>query len=217
MCTVFFAYSKVPRLHLQLHACLKVGMFGRGKHLAKSKKFQPAPASPKLVRVYQKRRQWTNEQIKQALKAVQTGSLINEAALDYGVPRTTLKDRLSGRVKYGDKPGPKQYLKSEEETELNTSLTTCASVGYGKTSGGVMGIAQSVAMDKGILRSVRVGGINSRQKDLSLRFVVITCAQIRMSAINCHLCTDPHHNHWLKYSMQNNSTFLIHEVEFLSQ
>ena len=63
------------------------------------------------------------------MKAVETGNLINQAALDHGVPPTTLKDMLSGRVK----PGPKQYLNSEEETELATFLKTCASVGYGKT------------------------------------------------------------------------------------
>ena len=77
------------------------------------------------------------------MKAVETGSLINQAALDHGVPHTTLKDRLSGRVKHGDKPGPKQYLNSEEETELATCLKICASVGYGKTRRDVMGIAQS--------------------------------------------------------------------------
>ena len=64
------------------------------------------------------------------MKAVETGSLINQAALDHGMPPTTLKDRLSGRVKHGDKPGPKQYLNSEGETELATFLKTFVSVGY---------------------------------------------------------------------------------------
>ena len=40
--------------------------------------------------------------MEQAIKAVETGS----SALDHGVPPTTLKDRLSGRLKHGDKPGP---------------------------------------------------------------------------------------------------------------
>lgn len=34
----------------------------------------------------------------------------NKAADLHGVPRSTLKDRLSGRVIHGVKPGPKPYL-----------------------------------------------------------------------------------------------------------
>ena len=89
------------------------------------------------------------------MKAVETGSLINQAALDHGVPPTTLKDRLSSRVMHGVKPGPKQYLISEEETELAAFLKTCSTVGYGKRRD-VMGIAQPVAMNKEILRGHRI-------------------------------------------------------------
>ena len=60
--------------------------------------------------------------MQQVMKTVETGSLINQAALDHGVPPTTVKDRLSGRVKHGEKSGPQQYLNSEEETELATFL-----------------------------------------------------------------------------------------------
>ena len=34
--------------------------------------------------------------MKAAMKAVEKGSSINKATLDHDVPRTTLKDRLSG-------------------------------------------------------------------------------------------------------------------------
>ena len=122
------------------------------------------------------------------MKAVETGSKINQAALDHGVPPTMLKDRLSGRVQHGVKSGPKQYLSCEEETELATFLKSCASVGYGKTRRDVMGIAQSVAMDKGILRGHRISQGWWRQflkwqKDLSLKRGD-NCAQVRMNAIN---------------------------------
>ena len=111
------------------------------KRLTKRKQSQLALASVKLVRVPRKRKQWTNEQMEQAMKAVETRSKINQAALDHGVPPTMLKDRLSGRVQHGVKSGPKQYLSCEEETELATFLKSCASVGYGKTRRDVMGIA----------------------------------------------------------------------------
>ena len=45
---------------------------------------------------------------------------IDRYATVYGVPRTTLKDRLSCRVEYGTKPGPKAYLNQEEEESLAT-------------------------------------------------------------------------------------------------
>ena len=43
---------------------------------------------------------------------------INQAAREYGVPASTLKDRLSCRVVHGTKPGPVSYLNAEEEADL---------------------------------------------------------------------------------------------------
>ena len=36
-----------------------------------------------------------------------------QAALSYGVPRTTLKDRVAGRVLHGSNFGPQPYLTTE--------------------------------------------------------------------------------------------------------
>ena len=38
---------------------------------------------------------------------------------EYNLPRTTLKDRLAGRVKNGSKSGPDPYLTSSEEDKSN--------------------------------------------------------------------------------------------------
>ncbi len=43
---------------------------------------------------------------------------VNRAALEFGVPRTTLKDRIAGRVVHGTNIGPRKYLSLEEEQEL---------------------------------------------------------------------------------------------------
>ena len=76
-----------------------------------------------------KRKQWTNEQMIAAMEAVETGENgINRAAVDHGVPKTTLKNRLSGCVKHGKKPGP-DYLNQEEEKELVSFVKSCASIG----------------------------------------------------------------------------------------
>ena len=43
---------------------------------------------------------------------------INMAARTFSVPPSTLKDRISGRVKYGTKSGPVPYLDESEEKKL---------------------------------------------------------------------------------------------------
>ena len=73
---------------------------------------------------------------------------VKRAADDHGVPVSTLRDRISGRVVHGTKPGPKPYLSGEEEKELSSFLKSRANVGYGKTRKDVLCIAQSVASEK---------------------------------------------------------------------
>ena len=88
-----------------------------------------------------KRKQWTETQMIKAIEAVKSRkSGVNRAARDHGIPATTLKDRLSGRVKENCHPGPSRYLTENEENELSTFVKDCASIGYGKTRQEVMRI-----------------------------------------------------------------------------
>jgi len=41
----------------------------------------------------------------------------------------TLKNRISGRVKHGTKPGPQSYLTPEEESELADFLVNACKMG----------------------------------------------------------------------------------------
>ena len=94
------------------------------------------------------------------MKVVEEGSsTVNKAALDHGVPKTTLKDWLGGRVQHGVNPGLKPYLDNSEETELASFIEHCASIGYGKTQKDIMCIAQSTAAKKGLLKkkAIRTG------------------------------------------------------------
>ena len=69
-----------------------------------------------------------------AISRVQDDGLsVNQAADLHGVPRSTLKDRLSGRVIHGTKSGPKSYLTAEEENELVMHLLQVSKMGFGKT------------------------------------------------------------------------------------
>ena len=76
-----------------------------------------APAVLQTLKVT-KRKQWSNDAMVAALEAVKNGIPIKRAALDHGVPRSTLQDRCHGRVVHGTKPGPQAYLSHSEETEL---------------------------------------------------------------------------------------------------
>ena len=101
-----------------------------------------------------KRKQWTEEGMLAALKAVEEGISVSRVARDYGVPRNTLYDRVSGRVVHGVKPGPKPYLNQSEEKELGSYLKHCAKVGYGKTRKDVLCIVESVTRSAAIYTCV---------------------------------------------------------------
>ena len=80
-----------------------------------------------------KRKQWSDEAMLAALEAVKNGSSIKRAALEHGVPRTTLSDRHLGKVVHGTRSGPKCYLPRDEETELGAFIQVVGKLGYGKT------------------------------------------------------------------------------------
>ena len=77
------------------------------------------------------------------------GMRINKAASVFEVPPTTLKDRLSGRVKHGVNPGPIPYLSKVEEAELTSFLIQSSGIGYGKTKREVINIVKQTLEKKG--------------------------------------------------------------------
>jgi len=69
------------------------------------------------------------------------------------VPKSTLGDRISGRVLPGAKSGAPIYLTSEEE-ELATSLSRAAQIGYAHTCREVIAIVERVLSSHGNERTV---------------------------------------------------------------
>jgi len=67
---------------------------------------------------------------------------IRQAALRFGVPKSTLGDRISGRVLPGASCGPKGYLTPEEEEELVNFLLRCAAMGYPKSRHEVLALVK---------------------------------------------------------------------------
>lgn len=164
------------------------------RYTRKKKRCIPPPKRQKVVAAASsnrpaKRLQWSKAQMDAAIESVLSGTAIsiNRAAKDHGIPPTTLKDRLSGRVINGTKPGRVSYLGSDEEKELESYLTKANEVGYGKTRREVKAIAEKVAAEKGVLRCSHISDgwwrrFLQRHPNLSLRSGDAT-GHVRMNAM----------------------------------
>ena len=98
----------------------------------------------------------------------------NKAADLHGVPRSTLKDHLSGRVEHGKNPGPQPYLTCDEEQKLSAHLLRASSIGLGKTYHDVKSIVGLYVKSKGLLKSSTISNgwwekFFKRNPTLSLR------------------------------------------------
>ena len=96
-----------------------------------------------------------------------------------------IKNRISGRVLHRRKPGPKPYLTPGEEKEF---VKSCAGLGYGKIRKDVLNIAESLAIEKGVLVRNKISDgwwrrIVEKQDDLTLRRGDST-GHNRMDAVN---------------------------------
>ena len=92
----------------------------------------------------------------------------------YHVPKSTLQDRLSGRVGFGTKSGPQKYFSDLEEEELVSFLIGSASIGFARTRKQVLGIVQNVVAKKGIDAVVSHGWWESFKGARELTTVVTT-------------------------------------------
>ena len=110
-----------------------------------------------------------------AVAAVEEGESIRHAALLYNVPKSTLSDRISGRVVHGKKSGPQPYLTLAEEEELASFLIGCASIGHPRTRKDVLCLVQEVMDAKGLRSTVSSGWwtrFRERHPDITQRSAV---------------------------------------------
>ena len=124
-----------------------------------------------------KRKLWDERSMVAAMEAVKSGEMgVNRAALEHGIPKTTLKNRISGKVKHGTNPGPSSFLTKEEENELASFLTKACKMGQGKTKQEVLYIVKRIVekkhCDKESFSFSGEGwwqGFMKRHRELSLR------------------------------------------------
>ena len=90
-------------------------------------------------------RNYTEESMLKAYETVQKGDLgIRRASEMYGVPRTTLQDRISGKVPLNARCGSGRLLTDEEESRLADFLIGCSTIGYAKSRKDVLAIVQQI-------------------------------------------------------------------------
>ena len=121
-----------------------------------------------------KRKLWTDVQMTSALEEYKKGKLtIGKIAKKFNVLKTTLHDRISGRVQHGTKSGPNPYIQAHEEEALVELLISAAKQGYGKTRKQVNMTVEMVAKSKGVLRKDKISNgwwrrFVERQPEVSL-------------------------------------------------
>ena len=120
-----------------------------------------------------KYKSWNEDRVSKAIEAVHKENLsVRRAALQFDVPKSTLHDRLTGKVVSGGQSGPMKYLSDEEEDELEEFLVGCASLGFARSRQQVIELVQEVVTRK--QRDVRVShgwweSFRRRHPNLSLR------------------------------------------------
>ena len=102
-------------------------------------------------RVVKRRMLYDPDSLSQALVAVlEDGQTIRGAARLYGVPSTTLSDRVHGRVSIDcTKPGPSPTLSNFEEASLCEHVKYMSSIGYGYSRSEVMSLASEYLVSMG--------------------------------------------------------------------
>ena len=119
--------------------------------------FTSTHASPKHVQPSRptKYKRWTEERLRLAYDAVLKESLsVREAADAFDVPKSTLHDRISGRVHFGKLSGQSRYLSDLEASEL---IKQSAKIGAAKSKADVIAIVQKVVDKKGLKVKVTNG------------------------------------------------------------
>ena len=116
------------------------------------------------------------EKLHKAYEAVKTDRMtLRQASEVFGVPKSTLHDRLTGKVLFGSHSGPSRLMSEREEEELVSFLIHCASVGYPrsrKETNLILTLVQTILTMKGYHGTVSYGWWDSfrkRHPDISLR------------------------------------------------
>ncbi|KAM9728786.1 uncharacterized protein ACNS7B_016605 isoform 2-T2 [Menidia menidia] len=92
-----------------------------------------------------KKKKWTEDAMERALIEVKSGrSTVRQAAKEFGVPKSSLGDRVSGRVTPGSRSGPAQLIASADEELLVEFSLYMSKHGFPLTKQQVVSFATSI-------------------------------------------------------------------------
>lgn len=92
---------------------------------------------------------WSDKSMEAAMSAVANGMSKRAAAQQFNVPRSTLLDRLSGRVEHGSRSRPETFLTASQENQLAAYLIETNKQGYVKSKEIILFMATSIAKKNG--------------------------------------------------------------------
>ena len=103
------------------------------------------------------------------------GISFRKCADQFNAPKSTLRDRITGRVVHSTKNGPETKLSAEDENKLAAYLIDTSRQGYGKSKEIIMFMATQIAVKRG--KKVPEGGLSEmwwrsflkRHPEISLR------------------------------------------------
>ena len=124
------------------------------------------------------RRQYEGQNLSNAIAAVKGGTMsIRQASNHFGIPKSTLGDRISGRVEEGATPGKKPVLPVEVESAIADKIKEAGKMGFGitraqlcfKVARLVSSMKLSTPFRNGVPGKDWVDGFRRRHPDVSLR------------------------------------------------
>jgi len=83
---------------------------------------------------------WDPKDMASAVTAVNSGMSVRRAAKEYNVPKSSLSDRVTGKVKHGATWGKKPKMSSTDEKALIEAATSRAARGLGFSKGNFLEI-----------------------------------------------------------------------------
>ena len=142
-----------------------------------------------------KLRQWTDDGMVRALNAVQSGILgVNEAARDYKIPPTTLKDRLSGRVIHGTNMGA-----TGSTSTVGTATGSTSTVGMATGSTSTVGTATDSTSTVGTATGFRTTSVCPFNPAKPVTFSAETVKKFERRFENGYnIYTDPAYVQWMR-------------------
>ncbi|XP_057677742.1 uncharacterized protein si:rp71-1d10.8 [Corythoichthys intestinalis] len=91
------------------------------------------------------KKKWTEEAMEHALMEVKSGRCtVRQAAKEFGVPKSSLGDRVSGRVRPGSRSGPAQLITSSDEELLVEFSLYVSKHGFPLTKQQLVSFASSI-------------------------------------------------------------------------